>query len=197
MPRLTSRIVMGTAGIAALAVTAAPALAGEAPPAPCSSHVLEHPFTRWLDPAAYVLAPGGNFEAGGPQWRLTGGASAVAGNEPYRVGGARDARALRLPAGGSATSPPMCVNLAYPTVRFFAKADVGSQAVPSSSRLKVDVIYTDAFGIRRADPVLAAALAGTAWSPGLPAPILGGVDGSLHPKGQGAIQLRFTALGSG
>jgi hypothetical protein len=53
--------------------------------------------------------------------------------------GAGHATSLRLPPGSSATSPAFCIDLDYPTFRFFvqqvqAKADAG---------LQVDVIYPD------------------------------------------------------
>jgi hypothetical protein len=53
--------------------------------------------------------------------------------------GAGHATSLRLPPGSSATSPTFCIDLDYPTFRFFvqqvqAKADAG---------LQVDVIYPD------------------------------------------------------
>ena len=57
------------------------------------------------------------------------------GSGPLRLGAATSS--LKLPPGGSATSPVFCVDLDYPTLRFFS-----AQLAPrSSSKLSVDVIY--------------------------------------------------------
>ena len=44
---------------------------------------------------------------------------------------------LKVPAGGSAVSPAMCVDLHYPTMRLMAKAQ------KNKGQLKVEVIYPD------------------------------------------------------
>ena len=41
------------------------------------------------------------------------------------MAGAADSRSLSLPVGSTATAPPVCVGLAEPTLRFFAKRDSG------------------------------------------------------------------------
>ena len=69
----------------------------------------------------YNLVPGGYFEAGAAAWSLSGGASVVSGNEPWKVAGAGHSRSLKLTAGRGATSPAICVGLEHPTLRFFAK----------------------------------------------------------------------------
>ena len=51
--------------------------------------------------------------------------------------GEADASSLSLPPGSSATSPEMCVDLNYPTFRFFAS----QLAADTDSDLAVDVIY--------------------------------------------------------
>jgi hypothetical protein len=199
MSRFTRRLAtLGLAAAAAFAVfTASPAAAasGDEAVAPCSSHTFTRPFTPWLDIFSYTLAPGGNFEAGGASWDLRGGASVVNGNEPYRVGGSGDSRALRLPGGASATSPKMCVNLLYPTMRFFAKGDAGLITGLLTSRLKVEVVYTDLFGVERTAPVIAVALNGTGWEPSLPAPLLVNIGTILSHDGTADVAFRFTAVG--
>ena len=111
---MDARKLIGTlAGAVALAgVAAAPAHACPAEPA-------ERTFERWLDPAHYVLMPGGTFEADG--WTLSDGARRVPGNEPWHVAGADDDTALSLPAGARAVSPPVCISVDRPTIRFFAR----------------------------------------------------------------------------
>jgi hypothetical protein len=57
-----------------------------------------HPFLPWLDIAAYAPAPDGGFEAAAKGWTLDD-ATVVAGNEPWKVGGADDAASLKIPRG--------------------------------------------------------------------------------------------------
>jgi hypothetical protein len=78
------------------------------------------PFARWGDKRYYVLTPGGSFEPGTPGWKLSGGAKIVTGNEPYYVHSTADRYSLYLPAGSSATTPPMCFGLGDWNVRFFS-----------------------------------------------------------------------------
>lgn len=198
MSRRTRRIatLALAAGAAFAAVAASPAAATpDGTVAACSSHSFSRPFAPWLDPLQYTHAPGGSFEAGEPDWSLKGGAAVVSGNEPYRVSGADDSRALRLPAGASATSPAMCVNLLYPTARFFSKGDAGLISGLLSSRLKVEVLYSDVLGVKRATPLLAVTTSGTGWQPSLPAPILANVGTILNEGGEGSVAFRFTAVG--
>jgi hypothetical protein len=87
----------------------------------CPTQVFTQPFRPWLDGASYTPVGDGGLEKGAAGWSLSGGARVVAGNEPWRVSGARDGYSLRLPAGSSAETPALCVGLEHPTVRFFAR----------------------------------------------------------------------------
>lgn len=91
------------------------------------------PFAPWGDYANYVLMPGGAFERSGPSWSLNGGAKVVRGNEPYYVHSRSDGYSLRLPAGSTATTPPMCFDFGDWKLRFFA---VGA---PGQLRIKIRV----------------------------------------------------------
>jgi hypothetical protein len=102
---------------------------------PASSPVL----TAFGDANAYFLAPDGGFEAGAAGWTLAGGAAVVGGNETFFVHAAADSRSMSLPAGSSATSPFLCVNVTAPSMRFFLK-NTGA----ASSQLALDVIYRTA-----------------------------------------------------
>jgi hypothetical protein len=118
------------AALAATAVTgalAAPANAGilTASATNCNDGPLTQPFARWSDRAYYKQVGGGAFEPAATGWTLRGGARVVAGNEPWKVRAAADSRSLLLPAGSSATTPAVCVGLAEPTLRFFAKKNRG------------------------------------------------------------------------
>ena len=71
-----------------------------------------------------------------PGWQLEGGASLVAGGSTHAVLGSTNL-SLALPPGSSATSPEMCVDLNYPTFRFFAT----QLEQDTDAQLAVDVIY--------------------------------------------------------
>jgi hypothetical protein len=157
----------------------------------CSGQASEQPFTRWLDPAQYVLAPDGAFEGGAQGWLLTGGAGVVSGNETYYVHGATDSHSLALPAGSSATTPPLCLGLTYPTLRMMAR---NSGSLLSS--LRVDVRFTDALGAGRWAPVGVLA-AGGAWQPTLPLAVLANLTAlPLVTDGTITVSFRFTPQGS-
>jgi len=122
-----------TATLAALGATAAPANAALGIACPSAT---SQAFAPWKDYAAYAYAPNGGFESGSTGWSLAGGAKVVAGNSSFFTHGKGECYSLSLPAGSSATSPPMCISLFSSKMRFFA-ANAGS----SSSKLKVQVIY--------------------------------------------------------
>ena len=82
-------------------------------------------FAGWDDNSDYVLAPGGSFEGSSP-WKLAGGAQVVAGNEPFYLNSSSDSHSLVIPAGGSATSVPICLGILDPTLRLVGKSSDGS-----------------------------------------------------------------------
>jgi hypothetical protein len=109
--------------------------AGEAT---CTTPELFNPLVAFKDRRDYFIAPAGDFEDPTlPGWQLTGGAQITPGNSTHSVTGTDPANSLLLPGGSSATTPEMCVDLNYPTFRFFA-----NQLAPDTdSELAVDVIY--------------------------------------------------------
>lgn len=118
--------------LGALGTAAVPAVADDPPRPPvvttsdstasCTSPVLRRPFTGFGDWRSYVLAPGASFEGGSSGWSLRGGAAIGAGNERWHVNAPGDSRSLHLPAGAIASSPVMCVDETYPTMRLFAQS---------------------------------------------------------------------------
>jgi hypothetical protein len=90
-------------------------------------------FAQWADYANYFLAPNGGFENGSTGWSLGGGASVVAGNEPFYTSGAHS---LSLPSGSTATSPTTCIGAGDLFVRMFG-ADRGG----ADSGLHVRVVW--------------------------------------------------------
>ncbi len=153
----------------------------------CDEQVLSRPFAPWLDPMSYTPVAGGSFEAGSTPWTLEDGAAVVSGNESYSVAGAGDSRSLRLPAGGSATSAPICVGLDHPTLRLFTKRS-GSLI----SALAVEVLFEDAGGHVRS---LGIGVFGAAssWQPSAPLPVVANLL-PLLPGELTAVSFRFTAL---
>jgi hypothetical protein len=118
------------AAITAVAMTgaiAAPANAGilTASATDCGDESLSQPFAQFGDNSQYKLVQGGSFEGSLADYTLIGGAKVVSGNEPWNVGGSNHGKSLVLPAGSSVITPPACVGLAEPTLRFFAKKNSG------------------------------------------------------------------------
>lgn len=117
--RVTAALAVAAAVLAAGAPSASAGVLVESAP-DCSPKPTTQAFARWGDTSHYNIAPGGSFEDGTEPWTLSGGASLVPGNEPWGVSG-EGVRSLRLPPGGVATSPVICVGLEHPTLRFFVK----------------------------------------------------------------------------
>ena len=181
--------LVATATVAAIAVTASPALAGQRPSG-CPAAELSNPFAPWGDNADYQMAPGGNVEGGATTWSLSGGAEVVEGNETFYVGDAGHL-SIRLPGSSSATTSRMCIGVESPSYRLFVKRSGGS----SSSRLVAEVVYDDADGNKVVVP--SGTISGTdAWAP---SPSLPTVVNVLAAAQDNAIDvsLRFTAVGGG
>jgi hypothetical protein len=154
----------------------------------CTKPALSTLLTGLGDRRSYFPAPGADFESSSALagWQLTGGAARVAGNEPSRVLGAAHATSLRLPPGSSATSPVFCIDLDYPTFRFFveqvqAKADAG---------LQIDVVYPDVAtkNVRRAATVKGGPT--TAWTLAKDVPLQPNTAGKQ--AGWRRVALRFS-----
>ena len=195
--RTPARLLVGLAALAAAAAMTASAAA----PAHAASLGLSCPnpaspiFAPWGDPNAYIAAPDSGFENGAAGWTLTGGARVVTGNEPYMVGGAGQTHSLSLPAGSSATSPPMCIGLLSGGMRMFVR-NTGA----ASSNMHVQVIYNGGVGallgglgstLRISDQGTFPGT--TAWWPSPDVPMTGGILPLLTQS----VQFRFTPLSAG
>ena len=179
-----------TAVLAAGASSASAGVLVASAPA-CDEQTLAKPFLPWLDIANYTPLSGADFESGAGGWSL--GASAVAnGNEPWRVGGAKDAKSLALPSGASATSPTICVGLNHPTIRFFAKRRSGGAL--SLSTLRVDVLFETASGNVASLPIGLVA-GGGSWQVTSPMLVVANLL-PLLPGEQTPVRFRFTAQGA-
>ena len=183
------------AALALLGVTASPALAGSTPvsvknaainPLNCIvSHSLSKPFSAWSDVADYALAPGGNFESGAAGWTLSK-ATVVAENQPFAIG-ATGSKALRVPAGSSATSAPMCIDSSYPHFRLFAR-NLGN----AKSTLKAEVLFLNAKGEIKSTASGDIVAASTAWFPSDSLKI-GVTFNAAVAGGAAPVAFRFTA----
>ena len=148
--RLRTAVIAASVAVVSLAAMAPSASAGllVASAPDCTPKPTTQPFTPWGDRTPYNLAPGGSFEGGAGSWSLSGGASLVTGNEPWKVAGSTHSRSLRLPPGATATSPVVCVGLEHPTLRFFAK---NNRALLST--MTVEVIVETSLGLKAAVPI--------------------------------------------
>src|SRR5436305_14212726 len=70
----------------------------------CDNAKLTQPFVAWGDANAYKLVPGGDFEGNLSGWTLSGGATRVAGSEPFGAAGTVGKSSVSLPAGASVQS---------------------------------------------------------------------------------------------
>jgi hypothetical protein len=176
------------AAIAASAAFTAPAHAGilTKSATDCGSPTLTQPFKPWLDSSYYKLVDGGTFEDGTDGWSLTGGAKVVAGNASQHVSGAADDSSLQLPSGSSATTPPVCVGLNEPTMRYFAKKNSGLLSVLSVSvqvQLQLGVWVTLPIGVDL----------GGSWHPSLPNLVVANLL-PLLPPDQTAVRFKFAPI---
>lgn len=193
-PALRALLGASTAALAFAAPAAAAPVTGPAiqttdgSRSTCENPALGTPYAALGDERSYVLAPGGSFEdASAAGWHLDGGAAI---EQDRRHGGQ-----LVLPAGASAVSPSMCVDLDYPHLRFAHKV-VGRHA--KAVDIKVDVIYPQVepagwVGVAQFDD-FAGTPVGAGWrvSPDVPLhPELGGAEWGARD-----VALRFTAVKS-
>lgn len=119
------RHLLAALAMCLLAATLVPATAAAGA---CGARSTRQAFAPWGDANDYFRIPNGGFESGTTSWQVSGG-SVVTANAPWRVFGSADARALRIPAGASATSASFCVAWGEGTVRLFvhsAGVSVGS-----------------------------------------------------------------------
>lgn len=124
----------------------------------------------------------GDFSGGGAGWDLDG-AELVADNEPWYVHGGDTPAALRLRTGDRATTPPICVSLEHPTMRFFAR---NSGGIVGS--LTVEVVLDG--GLALPVGVLLGLLEDEDWGPSSPLPVVANLIDD-------EVRFRFSAGGIG
>ena len=154
----------------------------------CTSPQLVQAFSAFGDTRDYVLAPGGSFEAKGLEGWQVERAKVGGDGSPLDIASEDNRHSLQIPAGGSAVSPAMCVDLHYPTFRIMARA-------AKEGGLQVDVVYPDS-----ADPVfhpvglLDAAKDGD-WQASADMPVFPERGGAA--PGMRRVALRFTSVAAG
>ena len=192
MGRRTKHTLALVAAMAATALSAPAANAGilVASAESCSAHTYSKPFAKWLDYMNYTPVPGGSFEAGAKPWALSG-AKIVSGNETHYVRSTSDTRSLSIPQGKSATSPAMCVGLAEPTLRFFAKQSGGLLGTATGS-MAVTVEFETSLGAVVSAPVGVVA-ANSGWQPSLPMVVVANLL-PLMPNNTTAVRFKFAAV---
>jgi hypothetical protein len=142
LSQTSRRLALAAGTIVGTLALAAPAMAGNAlsltlfagqtPVNECVPAAMSLPFAGVGDLRSYVLAPNGNFsDVSGGGWQFTGGANVVSATRPVVGAGG----VLNVPAGATALSPLMCVDLDYPTARMWTGG-------PGS--LGIHVVYPDA-----------------------------------------------------
>lgn len=171
-----------TAGVASAPASASAAL-GIACPNPTAQV-----FLPWGDGANYALAPNGGFERAATGWGLGGGSAVVSGNEPFAVAGGAGTHSLAIPAGGSATSPPICIGLLSTRMRLFVR-NTGDPA----ARLQVRAIYRGGLGEVLGTADAGSIGAGDRWQPSQAFTLVGG----LLPLLTQSVQFRLSSSGAG
>ena len=184
LTRLWGKTALALATSAAFAlVPAAGASAALIDTSACDGATLTQPFSQFGDDNFYKLAPGGDFEGSLSGWTLSGGAKKLAG-------GSAGAYSVSIPAGGSVTTAPSCVNAAYPSFRFFTKSANGLLGLVAAA--KVDLVYHDNLLGLVALPA-GVLLPSGQWKPTAPMLTLSAVAG-LVSSGEAPLSIRITSL---
>jgi hypothetical protein len=180
------RLAVAALAVGSVAIVAPPANAGllVETVGSCDAPVT-NPFAQFGDDADYKVVPGGSFESGDAAWKLSK-ASIVNGNESYYVRNSSDRRSLRLTPGSVATSPPVCVGLEHPTMRYFVRS---SGLVPL---MTVEVLVETSKGKVLALPIGAGLLA-SEWRPSAKHPVIANLL-TLLPDHYTPVAFRFRAV---
>ena len=152
----------------------------------CTAPAIVPAFASLGDTRDYVLAPGGSFEAKTLDGWQVERAKREAGGSSLKLNDDGNKQSLKVPAGGSAVSPAMCVDLHYPTMRFMTKAQ------KNKGQLRVEVIYPDSNNPVFHEVGTVSADANDKWQ--------ATVDMPVYPERGGAkagmrrVALRFTSI---
>jgi hypothetical protein len=185
--RLATLAAVAAGALAALPATAAAIVVERAPT--CAPQPTTKAFGKFGDSRNYVLAPGGSFESGTPGWQLKR-AKVVSGNESYYVGGRSHSKSLKIDAGGTATTPEICVGLEHPTIRLFTR---NNRLLLST--MTVEVIVHTSVGLKVPLPI-GVVLPHNPWKPS-PSYLVVANLLPLLPNNYTPVSFRFRAIGLG
>lgn len=162
--------------------------------APCEDRVFSRVFKPWHDRALYTPAPGGDFETLAEGWTLDGPAAIAADSSPFLLGEALGVGSLELQAGGTAVSPPICVQRGFKSFRFVARSVSAQEglleegvAEAEKGVLKVQVVYADGKTKKAARLT-----PGFEWAPTRKISLAQGRF-RVRRRGSALVQLRFAA----
>jgi hypothetical protein len=160
---------------------------------PCEDRYIENPFVQWNDDADYFLIRAGDFDAGGAGWAWGGGGTLYPEDNAYTAYPGAPASA-GLTTGQSATSPPICVSVDDPTLRFFVR-NKGA----STGTLLVEALYTDTDNQQESVTLgtLTSSDAGDAWTPSPSLDLTAPLNAELDADGYTPVNFKFTAQGDG
>jgi hypothetical protein len=187
--RATGVLTLAAAALFAL-LPAAGASADLIETSACDNAPLTQAFAQFGDDNLYKLAPGGDMEGSLAGWTLSGGAKKVAGSEPFAATGEVGSSSVSIPAGGSVTTAPSCVNAAYPSYRFFYKSSGGLLGLVPA--IKVDLVYRNGLGSLIALP-LGIVLPSGKWHQSAAQLTLAPIEAALA-GGESGLSIRFTAV---
>ena len=186
--RLPQLLAAAALAAAALGAGAGSALAYGTPLA-CTSPTLSTVFAPWGDTASYFQVSNGGFESGTTGWALTGAATIVGTNEPWKVAGASNSHSLSLSGNGIAESRTFCVSRGQDVIRLFVASPHVTGAILHVDTTVVNpdngYIGTSAFDVN-GDPNA------PAWAPTIALKIPALFNGS----GTENLTLRFSLRGS-
>jgi hypothetical protein len=187
--RTMTAVGAAVAGLGAFAVPAQASLLGGLLPGILSPKtaaktcpVPEQTFSQFGDDTWYQLSNGGAFE-GQNTWQLSGGASVVGDQEPWKVNDAGDSHALSLPRGASALSPASCFAFGDVKMRMFVKG---------SGKVRVNVVVSSLVGGLLGVLDGGTVQAGQSWAPSPQLSLLLSSVGGLLATD--SIQVRLTAV---
>jgi hypothetical protein len=189
LQRVIRTAALATAGLLlALAPSSAHAGIVVPPAGECAPQTTTDAFAPWGDDAPYTRLVDGGFEDGATAWQLRR-AAVVEGNEPWYRHDADDRHALALAGGASAVSPPLCIGLGHPTLRFFAR-NTGSPL----GLLSVEVLAKTSLGLTLPIPIGVVSRLRSSWAPTHRMLMLANLL-TILPPGVTEVSFRFRAIG--
>ena len=152
--------------------------------ADCSYGASSQVFAPWGDGATYALATQGDFSSTSG-WQFAN-ATLAASHDRWTPG----SLSLRLPGNGQATTPPMCVDLTNPTVRFFIDNEAGVK-----TDLKVSVLYENMQGNIVTLTLAKLTTSSSGWQPSITIPIGVNIASTASANKYAAVAFQFKPEG--